>query len=514
MDNTFRNFSISISDRIAILISLLAVLASVIVAVRIYENIPHLEDEMAYVWQAQAITRGQLSVPSPPEPKSFLVPFVVDFQGQRFGKYPLGWPVLLSLGVAVGLRFLVNPLLAGFGVWLTYRLGKQVFGETVGLLAAGLTLTSPFFLMVSGSLLSHPLGLVLSTVFVMAWLEGFANPSRIARWMPIVTAAASLGLLILARPFSAIAIALPFGIHGIYLFLSGDKSIRIRLAGFGIIVLGLASIHFLWQFAVTGDPLLNPYTLWWSYDKVGFGPGHGRIEVGHTLHQAWINTRHSLRVGYSDLFGWGTFSWIFLPIGILAIWRNWRGILISLVFPSLVVFYLAYWIGSSLFGPRYFYEGLYSLTLTSAAGIAFLAGWPVEPGTAFPRFSGWGKFRPLFITACVSLLVCANLLFYTPLRLKGMFGLYGIQRSRLEPFQTEAAQNLTPALVFVHLSGKWVQYGSLLELQDPFLDTPFILAVSRGEAIDQKLAQLFPDRNIWHYYPSEPYKFYSFPKDY
>jgi 4-amino-4-deoxy-L-arabinose transferase-like glycosyltransferase len=271
MESTFRNFSISISDRIAILFSLLAVLASVIVAERVYENIPHLEDEMAYVWQAQAIARGQLTVPSPPEPKSFLVPFVVDYQGQRFGKYPLGWPVLLSFGVSTGLRFLVNPLLAGLGIWLTYRLGKQVFGETAGLLAAGLTLTSPFFLMVSGSLLSHPFGLVLSTVFALAWLDGFANPTRIVRWMPILTAAASLGLLILTRPFTAIAIALPFCIHGFFLFIRGDRRIRIRLAGFGIIVLGLAAIHFLWQYAVTGDPLLNPYTLWWSYDKVGFG---------------------------------------------------------------------------------------------------------------------------------------------------------------------------------------------------------------------------------------------------
>ena len=143
----FRPLSISLSDRIAILLSLFAVLASVFVAERVYEQMPHLEDEMAYVWQAQAIARGQLTVPSPPEPKSFLIPFVVDYQGQRFGKYPLGWPVLLSFGELAGLRFLVNPLLAGFGFWLIYRLGKQVFSQTVGLLAAGLTLTSPFFLL-------------------------------------------------------------------------------------------------------------------------------------------------------------------------------------------------------------------------------------------------------------------------------------------------------------------------------------------------------------------------------
>lgn len=512
MERVFRISAIKLSDRIALLLSLAAVLAAIFVSERVYEQIPHLEDEIAYVWQAQAIARGQLTVPSPPEPKSFIVPFVVDYQGQRFGKYPLGWSVLLAFGTLAGLRFLVNPLLAGLGIWLTYRLGKQVFGEAVGLLAAGLTLTSPFFLVVSGSLLSHPLGLVLSAAFALAWIDGFAHPTQKMRWLPAFTAAAALGLLILTRPFTAVAIALPFGLHGMYLLVRGSPDVRKGLVVFSMLVLSMAGIHFLWQFAVTGDPLLNPYTLWWSYDRVGFGPGHGRIEGGHNLHQAWINTRHSLKIGYSDLFGWGTFSWLFLPVGLLAMWRNWRGLLLALVFPSLVVFYLAYWIGSSLFGPRYFYEGFYSLSLTSAAGICFLAGWPVRPGLPFPRFSGWQKLRPLLVAAALAILVSMNLLFYTPQRLQGMVGLYGISRSRLEPFQTETAQGLTPALVFVHLSGKWVQYGSLLELQDPFLDTPFVLAISRGPEIDDRLAAHFPNRSIWHYYPSEPYKFYSQPR--
>ena len=79
-----------------------------------------------------------------------------------------------------------------------------------------------------------------------------------------------------------------------------------------------ASLHFLWQFAVTGDPTLNPYTLWWPYDKIGFGPGVGVLPQGHTLRIAWINTRFSLWVGSRDLFGWARYSWIFLPFGLWA----------------------------------------------------------------------------------------------------------------------------------------------------------------------------------------------------
>ena len=163
------------ADRIALILSLVAILVTFMIADRVYENISHIEDEIAYVWQAQTIAQGHLTLPSPPNPKNFLVPFVVDHNGQRFGKYPLGWPVLLAIGIRLGIRQLVNPLLAGLGVWLTYRLGKKVFGETVGLLAAGLTLTSPFFLMNSGTLLSHPFGLVLSAAFALAWIDSFGD---------------------------------------------------------------------------------------------------------------------------------------------------------------------------------------------------------------------------------------------------------------------------------------------------------------------------------------------------
>jgi hypothetical protein len=392
-------------------------------------------------------------------------------------------------------------------------------GETVGLLAAGLTLTSPFFLMNSGSLLSHPFGLVLTAAFALAWLDAWdprlrdelAAHGPTGRWLPTLLAALSLGLLILTRPLTAVGVALPFALHGLYLLVRGDWEVRRRLVVFSVIVLGLAGLHFIWQYAVTGDPTLNPYTLWWDYDNIGFGPGVGRAEQGHTLRQARINTNFSIYAGMHDLFGWGRFSWIFLPFGLIPILRQRKTWLLAGIFPGLLLVYLAYWIGSHLFGPRYYYEGLISLALASAAGIAFLAGWPTRPGEPWRFYSGWRKARPLVITALLAFLVSANLLFYTPIRLGGMHGLYGISRSRLEPFLTPEAQALTPAVMVVH-PDEWTEYGALLELQDPFLDTPFLFVISLNTQRDAQLAKIFPDRRIYHYYPDDPYQFYLEPK--
>jgi hypothetical protein len=412
------------------------------------------------------------------------------------------------------LRSLVNPILAGLGVWLTYRLGKRVLGETVGLLAAGLTLTSPFFLINSGSLLSHPFGLVLSAGFALAWLNGFDQRDAPRRWLPTLVAGLALGILAFTRPFTAVAVGLPFAVHGIYLLIRGNWQTRWHVLVVGFIAVAVGALNFGWQFLATGDPFMNPYTLWWPYDKIGFGPGVGRTEHGHNLRLAYINTRFSLRVGTGDLFGWATYSWIFLPFGLVALFlrRNWRGLLLAMVFPSLVLFYLAYWVGAWIFGPRYYYEGLFSLTLLSGAGIAWLAGWPVAPGEPWRRYSGWKMARPLAVVALLALLVSANLIFYTPQRLQMMRGLYDMQRSDLAPFKTAKAQELTPALIVVH-PPNWMEYGVLLELQNPFLDTPFIFVYNRGPLATHKLARAFPERAIYHYYPEDPGNFYSAPKE-
>ncbi len=493
------------AEIIALSISLMAVFVTAWISVNIFEGIAHLEDEFAYVWQAQVIARGELVTPSPPEPKSFLVPFVVDYHDQRFGKYPLGWPAALSLGERLGLRWLVNPLLAGLGVWLTYRLGSKLLGKTVGLLAAALTVTSPFFLMNSGGLLSHPWGLVLSTGFVIAWLDIWQGDSLPA-WIPPLTAGLTLGTLALSRPLTALGVAIPFGFMGLVALLRGPAAIRKKVLLVAVVTLLVGSLHFVWQYTVTGDPWLNPYTLWWGYDRVGFGLGVGVTTGGHTLKIAWRNLRFTMNAGYSDLFGWFRLSWLFLPLGLWAVRRKrWVWLSVS-VFPVLVLLYMAYWVGAWVLGPRYYYEGLFSLTILTAAGISWLAGWPMDHITPFPRYQGDARYRPLVVTALVSLLLAANLIYYIPARIGSMRGFLGTSRQQLTPFQDPAVRAQTPALVIVD-TDQWRAYAGLLELANPMLDSPYIFIWSRGQHSNVNVMDAFPDRNVLYYNPDQPGEF-------
>ena len=66
------------SDRIAILFSLAVIIGAAFIAGSIFENMAHLEDEFAYIWQANTIAGSDLTLPSPDYSSSFLIPFVID----------------------------------------------------------------------------------------------------------------------------------------------------------------------------------------------------------------------------------------------------------------------------------------------------------------------------------------------------------------------------------------------------------------------------------------------------
>jgi len=497
------------TNLLALSISLATILvAYFLVAEKTFEQLPHIEDEMAFVWQARVFAEGQITIPSPPQPKSFFIPFVIDYNGQRFGKYPPGWPMMLSFGIRLGLRTWVNPLLAGLAVWLTYRLGQKLFSGKIGLLAALLTATSPFFLINAGSLLSHTWSFFLTLAFFASWLDTFDLPNgnqpvtHIPKWMTIIVASLTLGLLAITRPITALGVAAPFALHGLFLLVRGNPRVRKRVLIIGAITALVSSFLFIWQYNVTGASLLNPYTLYWPYDKVGFGEGFGRQEGGHSLYWVWRNLGISLQAAEKDLFGWGILSWVFLPFGL---WSSRRKIASWLSIGSmlgLAGFYATYWVTSTVTGPRYYYEGIFAASLLSAAGIAWLAG----------KWGKTGRTRFILATILIIFLLGYNLVGYLPNRLASFHNLYGVQRADIEPFLTPQVEKLAPALVFVHVQGTWTDYGALLDLEDPWLTSPFIFIMGRTNLENSAFVEYFPERIFIYYYPDEPYTFYLSPR--
>ena len=151
------NMTQHLHHQLALLLAFFAFASAGLLSDRVFEHLPHLEDEVAYLYQARIFAGGQLTVDIPEPRRAFWQPFVVDYTatGQRFGKYTPGWPALLALGVQFGQPWIINAFGAALAVALLYRLGGQLFGREAGLIAALLAAFSPAALLLNASLMAH-----------------------------------------------------------------------------------------------------------------------------------------------------------------------------------------------------------------------------------------------------------------------------------------------------------------------------------------------------------------------
>lgn len=472
------------------------------VAWGVYDAVPHLEDEHAFFYQAKVFATGLVINPAPPHYHAFYTPFVIHQDGAVFSKYPPGYSLLLALGVSLGQPWLVNALAAALGILGTYLLGRDLFGRRTGLLAAGLGALSPMYILLSGTLLSHTTTLALLTFFAWAFLRA-RRPDEPQRLDFALLAGALVGWALISRPFTAMAIGLPFALLAAWDFIRSPRAylpvaLRMGLA-FGLV----CSLLPMYNYAATGSPVTNTYRLWWPYDSAGFGPEYG--PGGHNLDKALLNLRVDFPVFGQTLLGWPALfgvalQWPVIALGVLLAWRRkaaWA--LLGLGF-ALVVAHLAYWAHSGgLYGPRYYAEGMPFLWILAAHGLVKLTsgGWAAQHQWAAQTL------RLRLVQAFLPLAIVWGILFVTFPRFQEARGLYDISRDDLIAIHNYGIEN---ALVFVH-DRYWTDYANLSWLNTPRPENgEIIFARDTGEPGNQEVIQTFPGRAIYYYnrYESQP----------
>ena len=492
----------------AALASLALVLAA-LMAQHVTEGIPHLEDEIAYLFQARTFARGALGAPPPPDSRSFFIPFTLIVKHRWVGKYPIGWPLMLAVGERLGAGWLVNPMLGALLVALTYALGRDLFSREVGALAGLLALSSPFFLIQSSTYMSHAASALWFTALMWAGLHvETARESGVRCYGWSALSGAALGMLILTRPLTALGAAAPFGVV-LLVSMVRQPSAAVQLARtywpLALAGLALAAVQPLYLALATGSPTTNLYTLIWPYDRLGFGAGVGPYG-GHTIRQGLITAWQDLRLWAGDLFGWPHSSWVPLVLGVMFGLREakpkrqvWSIVLVA-PFISLVIVHIAYWVGAQAYGPRYYYEAHAGLAITAALGLRGVVRWtsrlagrlcrPADANQSLERLA-W-----LLLAGLLAALLVLNVYVYLPDRLADWYALYGITSAPIDAL--DGLRQGERVLVFVR--GRfWKQYGALFSLNNPWLDGPVVVAHDITPAINQAIAGRFPERDVWYY---------------
>jgi 4-amino-4-deoxy-L-arabinose transferase-like glycosyltransferase len=466
----------------------------------VFEWVPHVEDEAAYLFQAQVFAEGRLSVATPPYPESYWSPFVLDYQGRRFAKYPPGYPLLLSLGVRAGAPWAINALLGALSLWLIAHLGRDIYSPRTGLLAAALGLTCPVFLAESSTLLSHPTSLFFSILFVWAYARLLRDPAPTPQRRYALIAGLGLGYVLITRPFDAIGVGLPFAVYSLARVLRGDRALLRQGLVTAVVVLLCAVLLPLYWYRLTGA-LVNPYRLLWPYDRPGFGPEVG-VE-GHTLAAGLTYARYNLHAVATGLLGWpGYVNILFLFLAfVLRPRQRWNYLLLG-SFASLVALHVSYWYygGHDAGFPRYYYAALSMLLLLTARGIDLTAGAMSHLGQRLYGISGrqipgigLSLVRaPLYLVLVG--LIMFNAYSYLPAHLNAFRGKSGITAA---PLQVARQAGLHDAIVFIPGDKHWYDFAIYFSANSPTLDSEVVYAIYRTPQQASAVRKLYPDRHCY-----------------
>ncbi len=495
------------ANRLPVLIAIVFFLLVALVSLGVFERIPHVEDEAAYWFQAQVFAQGRLSVPTPPLAESYWSPFVIDYQGQRFGKYPPGYPLLLSVGMAVGAPWAVNALLGALALWLVADLGRKVYSPITGLLAATLGLTCPVMLAESSSLLSHTASIFLVALFLWAFAGVYqsyqaSQSSAAGKWAAL--AGLALGYLAITRPFDAVGIGLPFALYGLGQVLGPNRRSWLRPLGIAAVVAVLVGLILpLFWYGVTGQVTLNPYRFVYPYDRPGFGPDVG--VQGHSLSVALIHLKLNLRALATGFLGWpGYLNIVFLVLPFIlqwwmsprdaASWRRhhtWNYLLLG-SFVSVAGIYMTYWFygGHDAGFPRYYLAALPALLLLTGRGIDLLSLTLRRMGRRIsPRA---GQLLPVvsLYPALVALVIFNSFVFLPP-HLNVFRGKYGVTAA---PLQVVEDAGISDTIVFVPDVEHWHQFAVFFAANRPTLDSDVVYAIYYNARQAEAVRGLYPDR--------------------
>jgi 4-amino-4-deoxy-L-arabinose transferase-like glycosyltransferase len=347
---------------------------------RYYAFLPHVPDEVGYLFQAKLLASGQVTGAIPPVKEAFYFysPSFLYENGDRWASfYPFGHPIVLAIGVPFGVVWLIPSLVGAACVGLTYLVGKKLYGGWTGLIAAGLLAASPFFLMQASSFMSHNTGvlyILLSLLFI------------VKRERPLLygaIAGIAFGLGVNTRPLTMIALTLPFGVLLLSYLLPRveRRDAIIHTAAFGVAAAVVASGFLLYNYGLTGDPLTTPYAGQDGDTSTLFG-----FTNGHTLDIGLRNEQAQMMSLLLTLNGWPAFvglGFMLLPFA-LGSRNRWDYFSLACVV-AITGFYVFYRYSGVYLGPRYWYEAAPFMLLLAARGAESAAGFVTAAALSLRR---------------------------------------------------------------------------------------------------------------------------------
>ncbi|MBN1295236.1 glycosyltransferase family 39 protein [bacterium] len=523
--------SVPVSDRIAQMVAwtaaLIALWGSAHINVRYLEQIPHVQDSVNYLFQAQLFSSGRITIDAPPNVTSFSSEHIIVQNNRWYCHYPFLVPFLFMIGLHLSAIHMVNPLIAMLTILVIFRIGRENYNALTGMWSALLLVSSPFFMVMSASFMSHPMGLFLTTTGLLFFLRVL----RSGKLRHSMLTGLAIGLLFNTRPLTAFALGL--SLFSFYIRNRDRLNRRIihHLTTWIIFVLLGTGMFIVYSSQLSGKTLqfathtivseskgpsqiklINRFVN--SFSAAGIARDSHSPERGIGCVKALLELYHTYALNWP---GWFNLSLFMIP---LIPWkRRETDRLLYWSFFIVPLFYSLYWRSAIMYGPRYIYEILAMTVLLSARGLdVCLEGcdW-LHRNTVM---AAWHTRRTARIATQTALYILTGALIYSnidqyfikdyynlrenppvslvPMRLGAMRNFNGINRSIAD---TVKAWGLSNAVVFVQDS-RWQGFGSVSSFNRPTLDTEVVYARDINDETNARVMHHFPNRSYyWTSYP-------------
>lgn len=242
------------------------------------QTFPNSADEYVYLYQAETLSHGKLFQESHPLPNFFHFNHIAQKEGVSVGRFPPGWPLLLSLPYILGFPpFWLNALLGFLGLLFFYHFAKNYYSPRVAMWSLLSLAFAPFYVFNAASYFSHTSCLLFTVGFVYCLYRhqemqhpGFGFLAGIF-----------LGLIVITRYYNAVLIFIPVLIYLVY-----QKGWRafLSLVAIGAGTLPFFLFLFWYNYQITGNGFL-PVTVWADPEEtLGFVKDHSFLKgVEHLI---------------------------------------------------------------------------------------------------------------------------------------------------------------------------------------------------------------------------------------
>ncbi|HEY7317469.1 MAG TPA: glycosyltransferase family 39 protein [Candidatus Binatia bacterium] len=478
-------------DRLVVMAAVWVTLLASLLGYFSYQRHPHIPDEVVYLYHARYLASGMISMPAPPVPAAFDLD-LMNFESERwFSPVPLGWPLMLTVGVLLSAAWMVNPVLAGVNVLLINVLLRELYDRRTARMAVLLLSVSPWYIFMGMNLMPHMFTLTcaLTAAIGIAWAR---NTGR-AGWGWLSGMATGMAGLI--RPLDGLIVG---GLVGLWAIGLGGRRLKITsIAGLVVGSVLVGAITLPYNRVLTGDPKVFPIMAYndkyhgLNSNAYGFGPDRGMgwaIDPypGHGPIDALINANLNTFAINTELFGWSTGSLVLIILIVFSgAVRGGDYHMLAVIAAVFSAYFFYYFSGGPDFGARYWFFMLVPCLALTVRGVQFLE-------RMLPDAAIYGSTRAIAAVLSLSLIALCN---FFPWRAIDKYFHYRGMRPDIRILAKE--YGFGKSLVLIR-GNRDTDYASAATYNpvDLYADAP-VYAWDRNAEVRSQLLRAYPERRVW-----------------